>query len=92
MNPSRMVKRILKWKPVGNRRTRKPSKRWLDDVCKDMKVMKVKNWKELAMNRNLGDCLIEKVKPTTGCKASGRRSRKKNDLPSVTLHFKLLCS
>jgi hypothetical protein len=72
-----MVKRILKWKPVGNRRTGKPSKRWLDVVRKDMMVMKKKNWKELALNGNLGNCLVEKVKPTTGSKASGRRSRKK---------------
>jgi hypothetical protein len=42
-----------------------------------MKVMKVKNWKELALNRNLGDYLVEKVKPTKGCKASGRRNKKK---------------
>jgi hypothetical protein len=77
MNPSRIVKRILKWKPVGNRRTGSPSIRWPDDVCKDMNVMKVKNWKELVLNRNPGDCLVEKVEPTKGCKAKGRRSRKK---------------
>jgi len=41
-----MIKRILRWKEVGNGRTGTPSIRWPDDVCKDMKVIKVKNWKE----------------------------------------------
>jgi hypothetical protein len=87
MNPLRMVKIILKWKPVGNRRTGTPSIRWPDDVCQDMKVMKVKNWKELELNRNPGDCLVEKVKPTNGCKAIGRRSRRKSLLTQRYVAF-----
>jgi hypothetical protein len=60
MNSSRMVKIILKWKPVWKRQTGRPSVRWLDDVCRDTKVMKVKNRKELALNGNPGVCLVEK--------------------------------
>jgi hypothetical protein len=46
-----MVKRMLEWKPMGSLWTGRPRIRWLDDVCNDMKVMDVKNWKELALNR-----------------------------------------
>ena len=49
----------------------------------------MKNWKELVLNGDLGDCLVEKVRLTKGCKANGRR--KKDNLPSIKLHFKLLC-
>jgi hypothetical protein len=36
--------------------------RWLDDVCVDMRVMNVKNWKELALNRRAWYDLVKKVK------------------------------
>jgi hypothetical protein len=42
---------ILAWKPVGRRPVGRPRLRWLDDVCDDLKVLKVRNWKELAMDR-----------------------------------------
>jgi hypothetical protein len=38
-------------------------------------VMNVKNWKELAVNRKVWNDLVEKSKPTKGCKADGRRGR-----------------
>jgi hypothetical protein len=46
MDTSRTAKRILEWKPMG-----RPRLRWLDDVCDDLKVLKVRNWNKLAMNR-----------------------------------------
>jgi hypothetical protein len=46
MDTSRITKRILEWKPMG-----RPGLRWLDDVCDDLKALKVRKWKELAMDR-----------------------------------------
>jgi hypothetical protein len=42
--------------------TGRPRIRWLDDVCNDMKLMNVKNWKELALNRKAWNDLFEKAK------------------------------
>jgi hypothetical protein len=47
--------------------------RWLDDVCDDLKVLKVRNWKELAMDRKAWNDLSEKAKTTKGCSANGRK-------------------
>jgi hypothetical protein len=51
MGTSRIAKRILEWKPMGSRPLRRWKVRWLDDVCDDLKVLKVRNWKELAMDK-----------------------------------------
>jgi hypothetical protein len=41
--------------------TGRPRIRWLDDVCNDTKVMIVKNWKELALNRKAWNDLFEEA-------------------------------
>jgi hypothetical protein len=51
---------------MGSRERRRPRIRWLDDVCNDMKVLRVKNWKELALNRKTWDDLVEKAKTHRG--------------------------
>jgi hypothetical protein len=38
----------------------------LDDVCDDLKVLKVKNWKELAMDRKTWSGLTEKARSHKG--------------------------
>jgi hypothetical protein len=42
MEEDRMVKRIFEGHPGGRRKTDRPRKRWLDDVEKDLRLMKVK--------------------------------------------------
>jgi hypothetical protein len=39
----------------------------------DLKVLKVRNWEELAMDRTFGMTCLRKPKPTKGCSANGRR-------------------
>jgi hypothetical protein len=53
MDTSRIAERIFEWKPIGRRSLGRPRLRWLDDVCDDLKVLKVRNWKELATERNV---------------------------------------
>jgi hypothetical protein len=43
--------------------------------CDDLKVLKVGNWKKLAMDRKFGMTCLRKPKPTKGCSANGRRRR-----------------
>jgi hypothetical protein len=51
---------------MGNRRTGRPRIRWLDDVCKVTKVLNVKEWKELALNRKTWNDLDETTKTRKG--------------------------
>jgi hypothetical protein len=62
MDTSRIAKRILELKPIGRRSLGRPRLRWLDDVCDDLKVLDVRNWKELAMDRKAWTGLPEKAK------------------------------
>jgi hypothetical protein len=75
MDTSRIAKRIFEWKPTGSRSLGRPRLRWLDNVCDDLKVPKVRNWKELAMDRKVWITCLRKPKPTKGCSANGRRSK-----------------
>jgi hypothetical protein len=36
---------------MGTRPVGRPRKRWQDDVMEDLKKLKIKNWKETAMDR-----------------------------------------
>jgi hypothetical protein len=66
MDTSRIAKRIFEWKPIGRQSQGRPRLRWLDDVCDDLKVLKVRNWKELAMYKKVWNDLSEKAKTHKG--------------------------
>jgi hypothetical protein len=66
MDTSRIAKRIFEWKPIGRRSLGSSRLRWLDDVCDYLKVLKVRNWKELAMDRKVWNDLPEKAKTHKG--------------------------
>jgi hypothetical protein len=53
-------------KPIGRRSLGRPRLRWLDDVCDNLKVLKVRNWKELAKDRKVSNDLPEKTKTHKG--------------------------
>jgi len=50
MEQARTVKRISESKPEGRRRTRKPRLRRMEDVGKDLREMKVKRWRQKAVD------------------------------------------
>jgi hypothetical protein len=51
MDQARPTRKLLDWKPMGTRSIGKPRQRWQEDVMKDLKKLKVKNWKEAAKDR-----------------------------------------
>jgi hypothetical protein len=50
MDQGRTVKKIMESKPKSRRRER-PRMRWLEDVEKDLREMKVKRWRQKAVDR-----------------------------------------
>jgi hypothetical protein len=62
VDTSRTAKRIFEWEPIGRRSLGRPRLRWLDDVYDDLKVLKVRNCKELAKDRKVWNDLSEKAK------------------------------
>ena len=58
-----MVKKLTNWKPFGNRPVGGPKNRWIDGI---LRVLKVKNWKELTRNRKEWNRLVEKAKTHSG--------------------------
>jgi hypothetical protein len=46
-------KKNIRMETNGSRSLGRPRLRWLDDVCDDLKEPKVRNWKELAMDRKV---------------------------------------
>ena len=52
--------------PAWSRQTEGPRIRRLNDVCNDMMVINVKNWKEPALNRKVWNDLVEKAKTYKG--------------------------
>jgi hypothetical protein len=43
MDTSKIEKGVLEWKPMGSRPLGRPRLRWMDDVCDDLKVLKVRS-------------------------------------------------
>jgi hypothetical protein len=44
--------KIKRWKLMSKRPTGRPKLRWEDDVLEDIKSMNVRNWKNVAQNRD----------------------------------------
>ena len=46
------TKKILNTKPDGVRRGGRPKMRWEDGVDQDVRILEVKNWKKVALDRD----------------------------------------
>jgi hypothetical protein len=51
MTEDNNVKKIKRWKPMSKRPIGRPKLRWEDDVLGDIKNMNVRNWKNVARDR-----------------------------------------
>ena len=56
------VQKIKRWKLMSIRPFGKPKKRWEDDVLEDMKSMNVRNWKNVAQNRDRWKKVVEQAR------------------------------
>ena len=51
MTEDNNVKKIKRRKPIAKRPTGRPKLQWEDDVLEDIKNMNVRNWKNVAQDR-----------------------------------------
>ena len=52
MNSDRALEKIFNTKPDGARSAERPKLRWEDVVDQNMRMLGVKNWKKVALNRD----------------------------------------
>jgi hypothetical protein len=57
-----MVKAVFSQKPISRRPIGRPKTRWMDDVTKDIRKLKVPNWKTLAQDRERWRELVAKAR------------------------------
>jgi hypothetical protein len=62
MPETRMVKAIHCWKPFSKRPTGRPKTRWEDNLKRDIRKLKVPNWRTLVQDRRRWKELVERVK------------------------------
>nr|XP_042909974.1 uncharacterized protein LOC122271741 [Parasteatoda tepidariorum] len=67
-SPENNAVRIATFKnPSGSRTRGRPPTRWLDDITKDLKVIKINNWKKVAMEKRRWTLRV--VEAARGCRA-----------------------
>jgi len=55
------VQKIKKWKPMSKRPIGRPKICWEDDILEDIKSMNVRNWKNIAQNRDRWKKVVEQA-------------------------------
>jgi len=56
------VQKIKRWKPMSKRPTERPKICWEDEVLEDIKSMNVRNWKNVAQNRDRWKKVVEQAR------------------------------
>ena len=78
MDGNRIPRRIMEWKPVGRRgENRRPRKRWVDDIEKDIQVLDVKVGGDWHWRGRNGRKLLRRPKLILGYSTSKRRRRRR---------------
>jgi hypothetical protein len=63
---NRTVKKVFNTKPIGVRNIGRPKLRWEDDVIQDVKTFGVKNWRNVAMEKESWKKLLRKARDHVG--------------------------
>ena len=66
MERDRTIKRILEDKPEGRRKVGRQRLRWLDGAEEDLRQLKVKRWRQKALNREEWAVVIKEAKVLRG--------------------------
>jgi hypothetical protein len=66
MNDNRTPKTIFNTKLDGVRRVGRPKMRWKDGVDQDIRILDIKNWKKVALDRDEWAKLLKKARSHQG--------------------------
>jgi hypothetical protein len=66
MNDNRTLKKIFNTKPDGARSVGGPKLRWEDGGVQDVRILGVKNWRKVALNRDEWAKLLKKARAHQG--------------------------
>jgi hypothetical protein len=66
MDNNRTVKKVFNTKPMGTRKVGRSKLRWEDDVIQDIKTLGVKNWRNVAMEKESWQKLLRKARSHVG--------------------------
>jgi hypothetical protein len=66
MNNDRALKRIFNTKPDGVRRVGRPKLRREDGVDQDMRILEIRNWKRIALDREEWAKFLKKARAHQG--------------------------
>jgi hypothetical protein len=66
MDNNTTVKKVFNAKPLGVRKSGRPKLRWEDDVMQDIKTFGVKNWRNVAMEKESWQKLLRKAMAHVG--------------------------
>jgi hypothetical protein len=58
---NRTIKKIFNTKPEGTRKVGRPKLRWEEYVCEDIRILGVKNWRSVALNREEWRIILRKA-------------------------------
>jgi hypothetical protein len=61
-----LLKKIFNTKPDGETSVGRPKLRWKDGVVQDMRILGVKNWKKVALNRDEWVKLLKNARANQG--------------------------
>ena len=66
MNNDRTLEKIFNTKPDGVRRAGRTKLRWKDGIDQDMRILEVKNWNKVALDRGEWAKLLKKARAHHG--------------------------
>jgi hypothetical protein len=61
MNEDNNVKKIKRWQPMSKRPRGRPKLRWEDDVLEDINSMNLRNWRDVAQDRERWKKVVEQA-------------------------------
>jgi hypothetical protein len=66
MEEDRMPKKIFTQELEGTRRRGRPTKRWREEVERDLQVLEMRRWRELVIDRDKWRSIVRQVKAHSG--------------------------
>jgi hypothetical protein len=66
MNNDRNINKIFNTNPDRVRRDERPKLRWKDGVSQNMRILEVKNWKKVALDKDEWTKLLKKARVYQG--------------------------